>query len=182
MRLNPVKRKILEEMAQHAQPRRPKEIAEKVGVNFSSCMMHILGLKKAGYVSSPVKGYYKITDLGVDIVDIQVGEGEVASILASLGPDKTFYFYTGVDQYSGMRADSLFDFSEKIKDVSITSLEFHLVREDFERWLKSIGDVKLAKKLAVIREKGVSGEELRSLIYEAVKIRYEVLQESLVRK
>lgn len=182
MRLNPVKRKILEEMALRSQPRRPKEIAEKVGVNFSSCMMHILGLKKAGYVSSPIKGYYKITDLGSDVVDIQVGEGEVASILASFGPDKMFYFYTGVDQYSGMRADSLFDFSEKIKDISITSLEFHLVRGDFERWLKSIGDVKLAKKLAAIREKGVSGEELRSLIYEAVKTRHDVLQESLVRK
>ncbi|MCK4933553.1 winged helix-turn-helix transcriptional regulator, partial [Candidatus Bathyarchaeota archaeon] len=83
MGLNPVKKKILEEMALRAQPRRPKEIAEKVGVNFSSCMMHILGLKKAGFVSSPFKGYYGITNLGRDVVDNKTSEGEDKSILAS---------------------------------------------------------------------------------------------------
>lgn len=182
MGLNPVKKKILEEMALHAQPRRPKEIAEKVGVNFSSCMMHILGLKKAGYVSSPFKGYYRITNLGRDVVDNKTSEGADKSILASFGPDKTFYFYNGIDQYSGLRADSLFDFSEKIKEISIQSLEFHLFRRDFERWIESIGDVALAKKLEVIREGGGSGEELRRLVYETVEKRWDILRERLARK
>lgn len=179
MRLTPVKRKILKEMASLNQAKRPKEIAERVGVNFSSCMMHILGLKKSGYVSSPMKGYYKITDLGSEVIDSLVSSDKAASILTSFSPDKTFYFYSGINQYSGLRADSLLDFSEKIKDVSVKSLEFHLSRKDFENWVESIGDVALAKKLGAIRERGVAGEKLRELVYKIVKTRCNILQDSL---
>lgn len=179
MRLTPVKRKILKEMASLNQARRPKQIAERVGVNFSSCMMHILGLKKLGYVSSPMKGHYRITDLGREVVDALVNSDKAASILSHFDPDKTFYFYSGIDHYSGLRADSLLDFSEKIKNISVESLEFHLFRKDFENWVKSIGDIALANKLATIREKGLSGEKLRKLVYGAVKTRYNILQDSL---
>ena len=182
MRLTPVKRKILKEMASLNQAKRPKEIAERVGVNFSSCMMHILGLKKSGYVSSPMKGYYKITDLGSDVINSLVSSDVAASILASFGPDKTFYFYSGISQYLGLRADSLLDFSEKIKDISVKSLEFHLSRKDFENWVVSIGDAALAKQLGTLREKGVSGEKLRELVYETIKTRYNILQDSLDEK
>jgi hypothetical protein len=179
MRLTPVKRKILKEMASLNQARRPKQIAERVGVNFSSCMMHILGLKKLGYVSSPMKGYYKITELGREVVNALVSSDKAASILTQFDPDKTFYFYSGIGHYSGVRADSLLDFSEKIKDISVESLEFHLFRKDFENWLENIGDVALASKLAAIREKRLSGEKLRDLVYKTVKARYNILQDSL---
>lgn len=171
MRLNPIKKTILEVMAKESQPRKPKDIAQKVGLNFSSCMMHILGLKKAGYVSSPEKGYYQITNLGREILRPKVSKEVAASLLSPVAPEKAFYFYTGINQYSGLHANSLLDFCEKIKSVDINSVEFHLSRKDFERWLESIGDQELAKRLRIIRETGASGEELRKMVYEAAKTR-----------
>ena len=175
MRLNPIKKTILEVMAEEIQPRKPKDIAQKVGLNFSSCMMHILGLKKAGYVSSPEKGYYKITDLGRELLKPKVSKEAAASLLSPVAPEKAFYFHTGINKYSGLQANSLPDFCEKLKNADIHSLEFHLSRKDFERWLESIGDLELAKKMGIIRETEVSGEELRRLIYNAIKTRCDVL-------
>jgi len=171
MRLNPIKKTILEVMARESRPRKPKDIAKKIGLNFSSCMMHILGLKKAGYVSSPEKGYYQITALGRKILEPKISKELAASLLSPVAPEKAFYFYNGINQYSGLHATSLLDFCEKIKDADVKSVEFHFFRGDFERWLESIGDQELAKKIGVIREKEASGEELRRLVYEAAKTR-----------
>jgi predicted transcriptional regulator len=175
MRLNPIKTTILEIMAKESQPRKPKDIAKKVGLNFSSCMMHILGLKKAGYVSSPEKGYYEITDLGRETLKPKVSKEVAASLLSPLTPEKAFYFYTGINQYSGMQAQSLPDFCEKIKNADINSVEFHFSRKDFEQWLESIGDRELAKKMGIIRETEAYGEELRRMIYEATRTRCDEL-------
>ncbi len=169
MRLTPIKKSILEVMAKENQPKKPKEIAQKVGLNFSSCMMHILGLKKAGYVSSPEKGYYQITGRGREFLASKVSKEEALSLLSPVAPEKAFYFYTGMNQYSGLQANGILDFCEKIKDIDIRSVEFHLSRKDFERWLESIGDRELAKKLGIIRDAKASGEELRRLVYKTAK-------------
>ena len=178
MHLTPVKRKILKDMASYRQAKRPKEIAERVGVNFSSCMMHILGLKKLGYVSSPMKGYYRITELGIEAADL-IRNSKATSILSVFDPDRTFYFYSGINRYSGIHADSLFEFAENLENISIESLEFHMLRKDFEKWIESIGDIVLARKLAAIREEGLSGETLRERVSEVVRTRYKVLQDSI---
>ncbi|MFP3985540.1 MAG: hypothetical protein ACLFU9_06205 [Candidatus Bathyarchaeia archaeon] len=175
MRLNPIKQRILEIMAKESQPKKPKEIARQVGLNFSSCMMHILGLKKAGYVSSPEKGHYQITDLGRQTLKPKASKEVAVAILNPVPTEKTFHFYTGIDQYSGLQATSLCDFCEKIKDVDVKSLEFHLSRKDFEQWLQSIGDQELAEKIGAIRETNASGEELRKLVYKAAKTRCDEL-------
>lgn len=169
MRLNPIKKTILEAMAKESQPRNPKYFATKVGLNFSSCMMHILGLRKAGYVSSPEKGYYQITDLGREALKPKFSKEEAASLLSPLALEKAFHFYTGINQYSGIQANSLIDFCKKIENIDIKSIEFHLSRKDFEQWLQSIGDQELAKKIEIIRETGTSGEELRRKVYQLAK-------------
>ncbi len=168
MRITPIKKTILEELAKESQPKKPKDIAKKLGLNFSSCMMHILGLKKAGYVSSPKRGYYELTDRGTAAL-------KPKSSLTQLSPEKGFYFYTGINQYSGLHANSLLDFCEKLKIADPQSVKFHIARRDFERWLESLGDRELARKLGAIREKGASGEELRRLVYEAAKSRCDEL-------
>ena len=96
MHLTPIKRTILEAMAEENQPGRPKDIAKKVSLNFSSCMMHILGLKKAGYVSSPAKGHYEITTLGREILKPKMGKEEALFILGPVAPEKAFHFYSGL--------------------------------------------------------------------------------------
>lgn len=175
MRLNPIKKRILEAMAEESQPRKPKDIAQKVGLNFSSCMMHILGLKKAGFVSSPEKGYYQITDLGKGAVEPRISKEAAASLLRPLTVEKFFHFYTGIDEHSGFEANSLLDFCERLKDIDVRSLEFHVSRGDFQRWLQTIGARELARKFEDIREKGQSGEALRSEVYRAARARCDEL-------
>lgn len=175
MHLTPIKSKILEAMAEESKPTTPKDIAKKVGLNFSSCMMHILGLKKAGYISSPQKGYYQILPLGRENLKPRVSKEVAASLLSRVTPDKAFYFYTGINQYLGLHANSLHEFCEKIKDADTKAVEFHVARKDFERWLESLGDQELAKKIGTIRERATSGEELRRSIYEVTKARYDEL-------
>lgn len=170
MRITPIKKTILEELAKEGQPRKPKDIAKKLGLSFSSCMMHILGLKKAGYVFSPKRGYYELSDTGRASLKPKPS-------LTQLSPEKEFYFYTGINQYSGLHANSLLDFCEKLKITDPKSVEFHLARRDFEKWLESLGDRELAKKLGSIREKGASGEELRRLAYDAAKSRCDELKD-----
>jgi predicted transcriptional regulator len=173
MHLTPMKKTILEAMAKESQPRKPKEIAKKIGLNFSSCMMHILGLKKMGYVSSPKKGYYQITDLGGRVMKSKISKEEAASLLKPVAPEKAFYFHIGVNQYLGLQANSLVDFCEKLKEVDIKSIGFHVSRKDFERWLETIGDRELAERIGAIRERKASGEELRKLVITAAKTRYD---------
>ena len=84
MRLNPIKKRILEAMAEERQPRKPKDIAQKVGLNFSSCMMHILGLKKAGFVASPEKGYYQVTELGKQAVGPTMSKEAAAAAVKNM--------------------------------------------------------------------------------------------------
>jgi predicted transcriptional regulator len=169
MRLNPIKQRILEAMANEDQPRTPKDIAKKVGLNFSSCMMHILGLKKAGYVSSPTKGHYEITTLGKETLKPEMGKEEALYLLSPVAPERAFHFYTGLHQYTGMQANSLCDFCEKVKNADVKSIEFHLSRKDFERWFESLGDRELARRVGAIRGKEASGERLRKLVYDAAK-------------
>lgn len=49
--------------------------------------------------------------------------------------ENAFYFFTSVGNYTGESASSLEEFAKKIREVSIKSLEFHLHRGDFERWV-----------------------------------------------
>jgi predicted transcriptional regulator len=169
MRLNPIKQRILEAMAAEDQPRTPKDIAKEVGLNFSSCMMHILGLKKVGYVSSPTRGHYEITTLGRETLKPKIGKEEALYLLSPVAPERAFHFYTGLHQYTGMQANSLCDFCEKVKNADVKSIEFHLSRKDFERWFESLGDKELARRVGAIREKEASGEKLRKLVYDAAK-------------
>jgi len=170
-----MKKTILKVMANESQPRKPKEIAKEVGLSFSSCMMHLLGLRKLGCVSSPEKGYYQITGLGREVLKPKISKEAATFILFPVASEKAFYFCAGINQYSGLHASSLQDFCNKIKDTDVKAIEFHLSRKDFERWFESIGDQELAQRIGMVREKKVTGEELRRLVYEITKTRCDEL-------
>ena len=97
------------------------------------------------------------------------------NILRSVSLEKAFHFYYKLDQYSGIYADSLEDFVNKIKVLDLKSIEFHVPRKDFELWISSLGDVELSKKLGLLRAKNLSGENLREDLYQMVGSRYQEL-------
>ena len=59
----PIK-KILEVLSESDKPLTSKEIAEKAGLTTRDVGCRIAGLKKKGYIESPEKGKYVITDKG----------------------------------------------------------------------------------------------------------------------
>ncbi len=172
MSLSPVKRLILETMWMLDKPARAAEIAKKVELSFPPVMMHIIWLARMGYVATPEKGYYVITDKGKRALGFpEINEKKAGEILAYLPLEKSFHFYVDIGKPLSVYAASLQDFCDKILKVDVGSIEFHLNRGDFEAWFTGLGDVELARKTLLIKEKRISGEELRKKLHEIVKNR-----------
>ncbi|UCF59268.1 MAG: hypothetical protein JSV15_02325 [Candidatus Bathyarchaeota archaeon] len=176
MSISQIKRKILEILWIAGKPIRVQDIAEKAGLSISSSMMHLLGLRKAGHVSTLGKSCYAITKTGKEAIGLpSLTKEKALHILRELPKEEAFHFYTGLDQYVGVYATSLNDFCDKIQKVNVKSVEFHAPRRDFELWLDSLGDLELAKIMGIIRRASLSGENLRKKVYESVKSRCEEL-------
>ncbi len=98
-------------------------------------------------------------------------------ILRNVPKEEGFYFSTSIGNYTGQGAMSLDEFLEKIKVVSVKSLEFHLYREDFERWIAlTLGDAKLADEIKGLRDIKVVGNAIRDRLYFIVSRRLKKLK------
>jgi DNA-binding transcriptional ArsR family regulator len=176
MSVSQIKRKILEVLWVSRKPMSVQDLAEKTGLNISSSMVHLLWLRKAGYVSTPEKSFYAITKTGKEAIGLpRLTKEKALHILRELPKEEAFHFYTGIGQYAGVYATSLNDFCDKIQSVNVKSVEFHAPRRDFELWLDSLGDLELARIMSLIRRASLSGENLRKKVYESVKSRCEEL-------
>jgi hypothetical protein len=177
MGLVEAKMKILEKLWEEQQPMKAKDVAQKMNLGVAATTMHLLGLKKFGYVSTPMHGYYAITDLGKETIGLpKIDKANAAKILSNLPHDKAFHFYTGVHQYTHVLASSLADFYDKIQKIDAKSIDFHVPRKDFEHWFQSLGDLELAKRLGLIHGMRLHGEELRTKIHETIKHRLDELK------
>jgi hypothetical protein len=173
MSLSPVKQEILETMLLHEKPVKAMEIAKKTQKEFPPVMMHLLGLVRMGYVNSPEKGQYIITESGKKALGIPENNKEKATAILSYTPhDRAFNFYVTVDKPLSLHAHNLRDFANKLQRADIASIEFHMQRGDFEAWFKGLGDEELAKKTALLKQKNVVGEDLRKQLSEIVEQRY----------
>jgi hypothetical protein len=84
-------------------------------------------------------------------------------MLRKLGNEEAFYFFTDIGNYTGQNACSLEEFLTRIKEIDAKSLEFHLFRQDFEKWMSStIGDARLAEDIRLLRLQKVAGSSLRN--------------------
>jgi len=101
-------------------------------------------------------------------------------VLRSVLREEAFYFFTSIGNYTGQSAASLDEFLQRIKEVNIKSLEFHLYREDFEKWIdQTLGDAKLAEDIKGLRNMKVVGNALRDRLYFLVSRRLKDLKSSL---
>lgn len=100
-----------------------------------------------------------------------------SKILRKLLREEAFYFFTSIGNYTGQSAASLEEFIRKIKEIDIKSLEFHLYREDFEKWTaQTLGDPRLAAEIKSLRLRKVVGNLLREQLYNVVLRRYRELK------
>ena len=80
--------------------------------------------------------------------------------------NKAFFFYKSYGDYTGQIAHSLEEFLEKIDKVDNESLEFHLYRRDFQRWIREIPVItELSESLDEIVNLDLKGEQLRALLH-----------------
>lgn len=176
MSLSPTKLKILETMLLNNGSAKASQIAKDAEAEFPSTMMHLLDLIRKGYASSPEKGQYIITDKGKEAIGIPETTTENAkAILAHTSHENAFHFYTAIEEPLNIYAYSLQNFLDDIKQIDPKSLEFHTFRGDFESWLICLGDIELAKKIALLKEKKLTGEELRRRLQSIIENRCAVL-------
>lgn len=176
MSLSPVKLKILENMLLNDKPAKAAQIAKDSGNEFPKAMMHLLDLTRKGYTVSPSKGQYVITEKGKQALGVPETTKENAkTILANNLGEKAFHFYIAMEKPLDVYACSLQDFLDKIQKVEAESLEFHVCRGDFEAWFACLGDMELVKKMVLLKEKKLCGEELRQKLCSIMNDRCKAL-------
>lgn len=130
----------------------------------------------------------KLRRLELPPTKTKIREPTVASefasrILRQLPSWRAFWFYTGVEESTGICAASLAEFCERIRHVDTGSVEFHNSRGDFECWVRdALHDLELAQGLRQIRESNLTGEELRNKIVEVSRGRHSKLISLASRK
>jgi len=113
----------------------------------------------------------------------KVSKEMATKVLSSILPQSAFYFYTDVGAPTGKAAASLEEFCNQLKTIDVASIEFHMGRGDFENWVKNVvGDMELAARLERIKMLSLSGEELRTKVYDEAKARYDVLSKVIAKK
>jgi hypothetical protein len=174
--LSDVKKKILETVWESKYPLNSKQISDKTGMQPLTLKDHLQALRQEELVSV-IGGNYTITakgkeKLGFTIIDQMKAE----KILSQLPLENAFFFYAEVDQPLGIRSDSLSDFCDKLQSIEIRSIEFHTAQGHIESWITFLGDVELAKKLKLLKEKNLKAEPLRETLYQTIKARLNELQ------
>jgi NDP-sugar pyrophosphorylase family protein len=100
----------------------------------------------------------------------KVDAGSTVDGIIAVPRDKSFYFDTGLGQYSGILASSIQEFLDALKIVPLESLEYHIGRRDFEKWTKDVlGSVLLADNIRTLRRSQLKGEDLRLQLVGAVQ-------------
>jgi len=98
--------------------------------------------------------------------------------LVNLPNEKSFRFYLGLDRPTAIAANNLASFIDALKKVELASIQFHMSRGDFSKWLSnSLNDKLLAKNIASLKK--LNGEALRKTIISRVENRYNSLKKSL---
>jgi hypothetical protein len=167
--LSPDKYKVLRAFLNHNDSVKPTQIAKEMGKKFPSVMMHILGLTKIGYLVSTKKGYYKITNKGKNYLGLSMITKEFArELLTGKFKNKVFNFYLDLNQPINLQADNLQSFVSALKTVSVESVEFHMRRADFRKWIFGLGDLELADKIELLEKSDFVGESLRKKLHVTV--------------
>ncbi len=101
-------------------------------------------------------------------------------ITSSVPGEKGFHFFTDLEKPTGIFATSLFDFLEQLKTVDLESLEFHLKRSDFQKWLREIiRDDWLADQFERLRALDLAAEKLRARLVDLTEERCKQLSDEL---
>lgn len=140
--------------------------AQTVNLNPNQAIAQVQELAQEGFLCKVGSGY-GLTE-----------KGKNALKMSEQVPEKAiFQFYVGMDKPLDFSAHSLEEFYRLVKQVCSDSLDFHLYRGDFERWLREVlGDKNLADETDNIKAAEIKGEELRKALLKVIDTRYGVVE------
>jgi hypothetical protein len=96
-------------------------------------------------------------------------------ILRRVPYQEGFRFSKGIGDYTGQVATSLDDFAEMLKTIDLKSIDFHIERNDFEKWVLGVfGDEELGHMIN--RRAIFVGENRRNELITTVKAHLEDLR------
>jgi predicted transcriptional regulator len=154
--------KVLKVMSEVTSRVDMNSFAQMVGLDIEETIQRMQDLASAGFIRR-TNGGYSITEKGKALL----------KAIAPIPKELAFHFYTAIGQPTGFSAESLKDFYEIVKRAAVESLEFHLYREDFENWIKTVfEDATLATAFADLRVSQLKGEELRQAILKAIVAKF----------
>ena len=97
--------------------------------------------------------------------------------LKTVSRKNAFYFFTSTGNYTGQKASSLEEFANLIREVKIASLEFHLYRGDFEKWVAEVlEDNELSRRISAVKLLEPIGNSVRDQLDFTVTKRLEELK------
>jgi alpha-amylase len=101
-------------------------------------------------------------------------------ILRKVPAEKGFTFSYEFAKPTKRTVHSLKELYSALKIVNLKSVQFHVKRGDFEKWISwVIGDNKLADKLAAATKSKITGDEIREKILSLVAQRIKELESTL---
>ncbi len=133
--------------------------------------------------SSPLDAFTIYSSILLDfeariLQELKKPELAAKRILRQLPAGKGFTFFYEFARPTRWTANSLKEFYSTIQVINLKSIQFHMERGDFNRWLRQVvGDDKLADELMNVSNEKLTGEFLRKRILEAVRNRIKVLEE-----
>ena len=98
----------------------------------------------------------------------KIDKARATQILSEVKPENAFLFYLSDGVSTGNSAQNLSQLFEMIKTVEIKSIEFHLQRGDFEKWIRYLGDNILAMQIAKVRKMPLEGEKVREKVVDVI--------------
>jgi hypothetical protein len=149
-----------------------QELGEPYTVQDMSAYLKLLEREKLLNKVQESPPTYELSILG--LVTIGVLPEKAKSIVSSVPLDKCFFFYTGVgpDKFTKLSACSLSEFRERVKEVDVRSLEFHVPRGDLQKWVKEVlGDKELAEQIERVGRLKLTGELLRNRVLNVIDSR-----------
>jgi alpha-amylase len=131
--------------------------------------------------TSPVEAFtvYSriLSDFEARIVrELEKPELVAKRMLRRLPSGKGFTFSYEFARPSNFTVHSLEEFYSVLRKIDLRSIVFHIERRDFARWLRQVGDNKLADKLMNFSKQKVKGKTLRKRLLITVEKRIKELK------
>jgi DNA-binding Lrp family transcriptional regulator len=140
------------------------EFAQKVSLDPTEAMANVQELTRKGLVRKGGSGY-GLTEKGKAAL----------KAFTPVPEDKSFQFYTQLGYPTVYSAQSLADFYSITRQISQDSLEFHLIRGDFEKWANDVlSDCELAEKIENIKKTNPKNDAIRTELLKSIDQKYDL--------